>query len=78
MPPDDYLIDATSLFVSDWPNLADYLPAIFKTGFRLDPSRSTISSVKGFPRNVEIEADSDVRSSCPIDKRSRSGLCYSL
>jgi hypothetical protein len=52
-----YLIDATSLFVSDWPNLADYLPAIFKTGFRLDPSRSTISSVKGFPRNVEIEAD---------------------
>ena len=52
-----YLIDATGLFVSDWPNLADYLPAIFRTGFRLDPTRSTISSVKGFPRNVEIEAD---------------------
>ena len=52
-----YLIDATGLFISDWPNLADYLPAIFKTGFRLDPTRSTISSVKGFPRNVEIEAD---------------------
>lgn len=52
-----YLIDATGLFVSDWPNLADYLPGIFKTGFRLDPTRSTISSVKGFPRNVEIEAD---------------------
>ncbi|MEO0162068.1 MAG: trypsin-like peptidase domain-containing protein, partial [candidate division WOR-3 bacterium] len=44
-------------FISDWPNLADYLPGIFKTGFRLDPTRSTISSVKGFPRNVEIEAD---------------------
>lgn len=52
-----YLIDATGLFVSDWPNLADYLPGIFKTSFRLDPARSTISSVKGFPRNVEIEAD---------------------
>ncbi len=61
-----YLIDATGLFVSDWPNLVDYLPGIFKTSFRLDPSRSTISSVKGFPRNIEIEADLTFAALAPL------------
>lgn len=61
-----FLIDATGLFVSDWPNLADYLPAVFKTGFRLDPTRSTIASVKGFPRNIEIEADLTFAALAPL------------
>jgi hypothetical protein len=61
-----YLIDATGLFLSDWPNLADYLPAVFKTGFRLDGSRSAISSVKSFPRNVEIEADLTFAATAPL------------
>jgi hypothetical protein len=52
-----YLIDVTGLFVNDWPNLADILPDQYGVGFRLDPSRSELASVKGYPENVEIEAD---------------------
>ncbi|MCS6937420.1 MAG: zinc-dependent metalloprotease [Candidatus Bipolaricaulota bacterium] len=61
-----YLIDATGLFLSDWPNLGDYLPGVFRTSFRLDPTRSAITSVKGFPRNVEIDADLTFAANAPM------------
>jgi len=65
-----YLIDATSLFVSDWPNLRDVLPAIYGVGFGLDPRRSALASVKSFPQNVEIQVDLMFASSAPIPSRT--------
>ncbi|MBI1741480.1 zinc-dependent metalloprotease [Candidatus Acetothermia bacterium] len=61
-----YLIDATGLFLSDWPNLSDVLPQIYNVRFTLDRSRSTLVSVKGFPQNVEIETDLTFAASGPI------------
>ena len=61
-----YLIDVTGLFLSDVPGLVDVLPQIYGVGFRPDPSRSVISSVKGFPENVEIKADLTFAASGPI------------
>ncbi len=61
-----YLIDATGLFLSDWPNLSDYLPNVFRTGFRLDPTRSAITLAKGFPRNVEIDVDLMFAATAPM------------
>jgi hypothetical protein len=51
-----YLVDVTRLFLSD-PGLASVLPFVYGVGFRLDPSRSSIVSVRGFPKNVELEVD---------------------
>ncbi|MCI2431209.1 zinc-dependent metalloprotease [Candidatus Acetothermia bacterium] len=61
-----YLIDATGLFLSDWPNLGDYLPGVFRTSFRLDTGRSAITTVKGFPRNLEIDADLTFAATAPM------------
>ena len=60
-----YLIDVTGLFLSDVPGLVDVLPQIYGVGFRPDPTRSAITSVKGFPENVEIEADLTFAASAP-------------
>ncbi|OGF54577.1 MAG: hypothetical protein A2Z21_06770 [Candidatus Fraserbacteria bacterium RBG_16_55_9] len=65
-----YLIDATGLFISDWPNLRDVLPALYGVGFGLDRSRSAIASVKGFPENVEIQVDLTFASSGPIPSQT--------
>jgi hypothetical protein len=62
-----YLVDATSLFLSDWPGLGDVLPQIYSNvRFNLDRSRSTLMSVKSFPQNVEIEVDLTFAASSPI------------
>ncbi len=65
-----YLIEATSMFVTDWPNLRDVLPLIYGVGFGLDRSRSALVSVKGFPQNVEVEVDLTFASSGPIPSRT--------
>lgn len=65
-----YLIDATGLFVNDWPGLSYALPFIYGVGFRLDPRRSTLVYVKGFPENVEIEVDLTFQASFPFFSRT--------
>jgi hypothetical protein len=65
-----YLIDATSLFVSDWPGLRDVLPLIYGVGFGLDPRRSALVSVKSFPQNLEVEVDLTFAASAPIPSRT--------
>jgi hypothetical protein len=62
-----YLVDATGLFLSDWPGLGDVLPQIYSNvRFNLDRSRSTLMSVKSFPQNVEVEVDLTFAASSPI------------
>ncbi len=65
-----YLINATSLFVADWPNLNDALPSLYGTRFQLDPRRSTLTSVKGFPENVEIKVDLSFAAATPIPSQT--------
>ena len=64
-----YLVDVTRLFLSD-PGLSSVLPFVYGVGFRLDPSRSSIVSVKGFPRNVELEVDLTFAASRPFSSRA--------
>lgn len=52
-----YLIDVTSLFVSDWPSLGEFLTLLYQAPLFVDPMRSEVASVKAFPQNVEIEVD---------------------
>lgn len=65
-----YLINVTGLFLSDWPDLADFLPLIYGVGFGFDPRRSTLVSVEGFPENVEIEVDLTFAAPRPIPSQT--------
>lgn len=61
-----YLIETTNLFIGDWVNLRIFLPAVYGVGFGFDRSRSTLTSVKGFPKNVEIKVDLTFATALPI------------
>ena len=61
-----YLLSVTHVFVNDWPYLADFLPGLYGVGFFVDPSRSELVSVKGFPQNVEIKVDLTFGATRPI------------
>ena len=51
------LVDSTPLWVSDIAGLSQALRGQHRTGFNLDRERSSLAFAKGFPQNVEIEAD---------------------
>jgi hypothetical protein len=53
---DRLLVEVTDFFVSDYPDLDRRLRPIFgNTPVSLDRSRSQVSRVQGFPRNVEVD-----------------------
>lgn len=61
-----YLIETTNWFINDWANLRLFLPAVYGVGFGFDRSRSTLTSVKGFPKNVEVKVDLTFATALPI------------
>jgi len=61
-----YLIDVTSLFVNDWVGFRVALPSLYGVGFGLDFSRSTLTSVKAFPENVEVKVELSFATAAPI------------
>jgi hypothetical protein len=51
------LVDMTDVFVSDLSDAAVFMTQAFNnTPFRFDKSRSTLTSLKNFPKNTEVEA----------------------
>ncbi|MBX7168516.1 MAG: zinc-dependent metalloprotease [Pirellulales bacterium] len=49
-PSGAYVVDLSQVFLSDLPQIASILP-----GFGFASNRSTVSKVKGFPNNLELE-----------------------
>ncbi|MBI2480744.1 MAG: zinc-dependent metalloprotease [Planctomycetia bacterium] len=52
------LVDMTPIFMSDLPQISQFLP-----GFGFTPDRSTWATVKAFPKNVELEVAATYASS---------------
>lgn len=52
------LVDLTSIFMSDFPQISNYLP-----GFIFSPSKSTWASVKGFKDNLQLQVAATYSSS---------------
>jgi hypothetical protein len=52
------LVDLASFLVSDAPDLADRMKAVFdRKSFRFDKDRSRLGSMKMFPENFEVDAE---------------------
>ena len=49
------MIDLGALLLTDVPMLSYDLEATFRISYRFDPKNSVFGTVKGFPKNVEIE-----------------------
>lgn len=74
------LVDLTPVFLGDFAQIAAQLP-----GFAPSPQKSTIESIKGYPRNVEIRINATYASgggaqidSIPDSRGATIGIHYSI